>query len=183
MPPHTNFLQLLQEPLFLNSFWAGLGFLWRRMRRQPVPQDDLSISQWLKEISGSVTMGDNLGSAMIHGIYGGDIDRLSARSVLDRAYWAYYMPNNGPLIRHMPEREEQFMTDMAKDPEVVRVAKKKRHSLLHFGPAGLEALPKALADALKSQSNVTIKLGESVENIAYKPENKTVEVGLLIVLS
>lgn len=176
MPPETSLLQMFSEPLFLNSFWAGLGFLRRRWRRQPVPQEDLSISQWIKEISGSTTVGDNLGSAMIHGIYGGDIDRLSARSVLDRAYWAYYMPNNGALIRHMPEREEQFMNTMASESEIVLMAKKDRNSLLHFGAAGMETLPNALADALESQANVTIKTSSPVDQITYHADRNVMQV-------
>lgn len=176
MPPETSLLQMLSEPLFLSSFWAGLGFLRRRWRRQPVPQEDLSISAWIKEISGSTTVGDNLGSAMIHGIYGGDIDRLSARSVLDRAYWAYYMPNNGALIRHMPEREELFMQTMANDPEIVRMAKKKRNSLLHFGASGMETLPNAIADALNSQENVTVKTSSPVDQILYRTDKNVMQV-------
>ncbi|PNY27109.1 Protoporphyrinogen oxidase [Tolypocladium capitatum] len=167
LPPAASIGDFVREPLFLESFWAGLGFLVRRMRTRAVPLRDLSVAEWLHDVSMSRSVADNFASAMIHGIYGGDIDKLSARSVFDRLYWGYYLPNMGPGVRQMTAREEVLMSALSQDPEIRRLALKPKGSLLHFGPAGMESLTTALADALEAQPNVEIKKGSPVGSISY----------------
>ncbi|KAJ6445616.1 protoporphyrinogen oxidase [Purpureocillium lavendulum] len=179
LPPAASLAEFVREPLFLESFWAGLGFLLRRVTRsrsRSVPLKDMSISEWLRDISMSRTVGDNIASAMVHGIYGGDIDLLSARSVFDRFYWGYYLPNMGPGVRQMTAREEVLMSSFAKDPQIRRMALKPKGSLLHFGGAGMESLPRALANALEAQPNVEIRKGNPVSNISYDKEAQKVEI-------
>ncbi|KAK5987621.1 Protoporphyrinogen oxidase-like protein [Cladobotryum mycophilum] len=176
LPPTANVAQFIREPLFLESFFAGIGFMLRRLRSRAIPEEDLSIAQWIHQISGSHSVADNMVSAMIHGIYGGDIDKLSARSVLDRFYWSYYLPDLGVNIKRMPAAEEEFMTGIAQDPEIQKLALRPKGSLLHFGEAGMESLTMALVDALKGQSNVEIELNRSVSAINYNEEAGTVEV-------
>lgn len=181
MPPAAGLAELITEPLFLESFWAGLGFMIRRMRNHIVPAKDMSVADWLYDISGSRTVADNLASAMIHGIYGGDIYRLSARSVLDRFYWAYYLPKMGPGMRHMPEREQKLMSALSEDPEIRKLALRPKGSLLHFGEAGMESMTKALADVLQNQPNVEVKLGEPITQIDFDKETQKVQVRPLLV--
>ncbi|POR31614.1 Protoporphyrinogen oxidase [Tolypocladium paradoxum] len=170
LPPAASIAEFVREPLFLESFWAGLGFLIRRMRTRAVPLQDMSIAEWLHDVSMSRSVADNFASAMIHGIYGGDIDKLSARSVFDRLYWGYYLPNMGPHVRQMTAREEVLMSALSQDPEIRRLALKPKGSLLHFGAAGMESLTAALADALEAQPNVDIKKGSPVGSISYDKE-------------
>ncbi|UNI15171.1 oxygen-dependent protoporphyrinogen oxidase [Purpureocillium takamizusanense] len=179
LPPAASIAEFVREPLFLESFWAGLGFLLRRLTRsrsRAVPLKDMSISEWLRDISMSRTVGDNIASAMVHGIYGGDIDLLSARSVFDRLYWGYYLPNMGPGVRQMTAREEVLMSSFARDPQVRSMALKPKGSLLHFGGAGMESLPLALADALEAQPNVEIRKGSPVSSISYDEGAHKVEI-------
>lgn len=175
LPPAASIGEFVREPLFLESFWAGLGFLIRRMRTRAVPLRDMSIAEWLHDVSMSRSVADNFASAMIHGIYGGDIDRLSARSVFDRLYWAYYLPNMRPGVRQMTAREEVLMSALSRDPEIRRLALKPKGSLLHFGAAGMESLTAALADALEAQPNVEVKKGSPVGSISYDKEAQKVE--------
>ncbi|GJN72925.1 oxygen-dependent protoporphyrinogen oxidase [Purpureocillium lilacinum] len=179
LPPAASLAEFVREPLFLESFWAGLGFLFRRLTRsrsRAVPLKDMSISEWLRDISMSRSVGDNIASAMVHGIYGGDIDLLSARSVFDRLYWGYYLPNMGPGVRQMTAREEVLMSSFARDPQIRSMALKPKGSLLHFGGAGMESLPLALADALEAQPNVEIRKGSPVSSISYDKEAQKVEI-------
>ena len=145
------------------------------MRSRAVPLKDMSISEWLHDISMSRSVADNFASAMIHGIYGGDIDKLSARSVFDRLYWGYYLPNMGPNVRQMTAREEVLMSTLSKDPEIRKLALKPKGSLLHFGAAGMESLTAALAHALEAQPNVDIKKGSPVASVSYDKEAQKVE--------
>lgn len=146
------------------------------MRSRAVPLKDMSISEWLYEISGSRAIAENVASAMIHGIYGGDIDKLSARSVFDRFYWAYYLPSITSDLRQMTMREQAFMSELSQDPQIRRMALKAKGALLHFGKAGMDSLPKALADALEATPNVEIKKGISVRDISYDTETAKVNV-------
>ncbi|KAH0596399.1 hypothetical protein MHUMG1_05516 [Metarhizium humberi] len=176
LPPAGSFAEFCREPLFLQSIWGGLGFLLRRMRSRAVPIKDMSVSEWLYEISGSRAVAENVASAMIHGIYGGDIDKLSARSVFDRFYWAYYLPNMGSDLRQMTMREQTFMSELSQDPQIRRMALKARGALLHFGRAGMDSLPKALADVLEATPNVEIKKGIPVRDISYDMETEKVNI-------
>ncbi|KYK56003.1 protoporphyrinogen oxidase [Drechmeria coniospora] len=176
LPPAASIAQFIREPLFLESFWAGLGFIIRRMRSRAVPLEDMSIADWLRDISMSRTVADNFASAMVHGIYGGDIDKLSARSVFDRLYWGYYLPDMGPGIRQMTAREEVLMSTLSKDPNVQKLALRPKGSLLHFGGAGMESLPTALTHALESQPNVEIVRGSPVAAIDYDRPARQVKI-------
>ncbi|KAL7790426.1 hypothetical protein V8C37DRAFT_403451 [Trichoderma ceciliae] len=178
LPPHTSLAAFASEPIVVESLWAGFGYVMRRLfsRKDRVPVEDLSIADWIQHITGSQVLAENLASAMVHGIYGGDIYTLSARSVLDRFYWAHYLPNLGPNVRHMALAEQSFMEAMAEDPQVRKLAQQPRGALLTFGEAGMEALPIALADALNGQANVEVKLNAKVTALDYDSETELVKI-------
>ncbi|KAL7927457.1 Protoporphyrinogen oxidase [Trichoderma austrokoningii] len=178
LPPHTSLAAFAREPVVLESLWAGFGYVMRRLfnRKEGVPVEDLSIADWIYHITGSRAVADNLASAMVHGIYGGDIYTLSARSVLDRFYWVHYMPNLEPNMRHMAASEQTFMETMAEDHQLRKLARQPRGALLNFGESGMETLPIALADALKSQANVEVKLNAKVTDLDYDTESKQIKI-------
>ncbi|EGR50591.1 uncharacterized protein TRIREDRAFT_57263, partial [Trichoderma reesei QM6a] len=178
LPPHTSLAAFASEPLVLESLWAGFGYVLRRLfsRKAGVPVQDLSIADWIQHITGSRAVAENLASAMVHGIYGGDIYTLSARSVLDRFYWVHYLPALGPDVRHMALSEQVFMEAMGQDPLIRKLAQQPRGALLNFGEAGMETLPIALADALNGQANVEVKLGAKVTGLEYESETEMMKI-------
>ncbi|RFU74378.1 protoporphyrinogen oxidase [Trichoderma arundinaceum] len=178
LPPHTSLAAFASEPVVLESLWAGFGYVMRRLfsKKDGVPVEDLSIADWIHHITGSQAVAENVASAMVHGIYGGDIYTLSARSVLDRFYWAHYLPNLGPNMRHMALTEQSFMETMAEDPQIRKLAQQPRGALLNFGETGMETLPIALADALNGQANVEIKLNAKVADLDYDSETDLVKI-------
>lgn len=180
LPPHTSLAAFAREPVVLESLWAGFGYVMRRLfsRKDGVPVQDLSIADWIYHITGSKAVAENLASAMVHGIYGGDIYTLSARSVLDRFYWVHYLPALGPNIRHMAISEQTFMEVMGQDPQIRKLAQQPRGALLNFGETGMETLPIALGDALKGQANVEVKLNAKVTDIDYDSETELIKVRL-----
>ncbi|KAM0437494.1 hypothetical protein ACHAPT_001857 [Fusarium lateritium] len=176
MPPFATFADFLREPLFLESFGLGLGLALNTLRKRKLPAEDLSVADWLYTITNSRKAAGTMSSAMMHGIYGGDINKLSARSVLDRLYWGWYLPNPGPHVRPMPFPEQEILEALGKDKEIQKLALSPKNALLDFGESGMEALPRAMADALRSQPNVTIKTGEYVTSLAYDGDNTKVEI-------
>ncbi len=179
MPPDASVFDCLTESLFRECIWGALGTVAAYVtgrHRGAVPVPDLSVADWLRLITRDSTVGNNLVSAMIHGIYGGDIERLSARSVLDRMYYNFHLPPAAPGRRHVPAHELAFMEHMTRDEMICAEANKPKASLIHFGAHGLEALPKALENALVGQSNVAIRRQTPVTNISYLGEEDKVQV-------
>ncbi|KAL7942386.1 hypothetical protein V8C42DRAFT_154883 [Trichoderma barbatum] len=178
LPPHTSLAAFASEPVVLESLWAGFGYVMRRLfsKKDGVPVQDLSIADWIYHITGSKAVAENLASAMVHGIYGGDIYTLSARSVLDRFYWVHYLPGLGPNIRHMAISEQTFMEAMGQDPQIRKLAQQPRGALLNFGETGMETLPIALGDALNGQSNVEVKLNAKVTELDYDSETGLIKI-------
>ncbi|KAM3508454.1 hypothetical protein MY10362_001185 [Beauveria mimosiformis] len=159
MPPDASVFDCLTESLFRECIWGALGTAasWVTGRhRGRLPAQDLSVADWLRLITSDSAVGNNLVSAMIHGIYGGDIERLSARSVLDRMYYNIHLRPAESGRRHVPVHELAFMDHMVKDTMVCAEANKPKGSLIHFGAQGMEALPRALEGALAGQRNVNI---------------------------
>lgn len=179
MPPNASFFECLSEDLFRECAFDMLGaaatYLTGRSR-QGMPAQDLSIAEWARHITFGNTMGSNLASAMIHGIYGGDIDRLSARSVLDRMYYHWHVPVPPKGTVYVPPNEFKLMERLGSDQLICWEANKPKGSLVHFGAHGLESLPKALEDALTGQSNVTIRRRAPVTNISHERKDSKVQV-------
>lgn len=167
LPPAASIFQSFKEQLFTETIWAAFGLLWRTFRTRRLPAEDQSVTDWIQEVSGSKALADNFASAMVHGIYGGDIDKLSARSVLDKLYWGWYIPNPGAGARPMPMPERDLLETLGQDKQIQKMACERKSALIHFGAAGMESLPKALAAALQDQSNVEIKLKTPATDVAY----------------
>ncbi|CAM1507273.1 Fc.00g069140.m01.CDS01 [Cosmosporella sp. VM-42] len=176
LPPAIGLFDMVREPLFTEAMWGGLGLLLRAWRTKSLPVEDKSVADWIHDISLSRTAANHFASAMVHGIYGGDIDKLSARSVLDRIYWGWYMPNPGAGSRPMPIAEEAILDTLGQDKQIQKLALQPKGALLHFGAEGMETLPRALGQALKDQPNVNIKLNSPVKDVHYDTASQTVQI-------
>lgn len=180
MPPDASILECVSEPLFRECIWSILGgiksyALGNHIQRPP--RDDMSVSAWLELITGSRSLGDNLASAMIHGIYGGDIDRLSVHSVLDRQFQAVHASPIQPNYRRVPQPELRFLSNILEQNNMVRnMANAPKGSLIHFGAHGMETLPRALENALAGQHNVTIHRSSPVTKISANKKDKKIQV-------
>lgn len=177
MPPNVSVFDILREPLYLESIGASLGLAINTMRKRQLPAEDESVADWLYKVTNSRKGVGNLASAMMHGIYGGDINKLSARSVLDRIYWGWYLPNPGLAARPMPIAEQTLLEALGQDRQIQKLALEPKSALIDFGDKGMESLPQAMGAALRDQPNVTIKTGEAVKDIQYNEANQQVQVG------
>lgn len=172
---------------FETALSAGFGYLKHAWKGKPFPHYDMSITEFVDHVAGgNPSIPGNLASAMIHGIYGGDIDRLSAR-------WALY-PAVESLCTMPKCPEDHFPTTQADlwtlasfvgDPAVRKMAgdvADKRGTLLHFGSDGLEALPKALESALRGQENLTIKTSSAPRKLEYLRNERKIKVSSQLTL-
>ena len=77
----SNVINLLSEPVFKGGIWGCMKEYYKAVPERPDGLDDESIGSFISRRFGSGPA-DNLASAIIHGIYAGDIYNLSARTIL-----------------------------------------------------------------------------------------------------
>ena len=77
----SNVINLLSEPVFKGVIRGCFNEYFIDMQNRPDGLDDESIGSFISRRFGSGPA-DNLASAIIHGIYAGDIYNLSARTIL-----------------------------------------------------------------------------------------------------
>lgn len=179
MPPHASLVDCLSKPLFYSAVPAVAAMVYKRLLTTAKQEElgfDFSISDFMRRISFGNALSNNFASAMIHGIYGGDIDRLSAQSVLGDVVRNWYLPKLPKGNIYMRIQEEKLLRELGESDEVRRMAWKAKGALLHFADKGMEALPKAIMDTLAMEENVEIKLNSPVKAVDYEARNGTVMV-------
>lgn len=141
-------------------------------------QEDLSVAQFISKI----TLGGGKGlepaaSAMMHGIWGGTIDKLSARSALGMMWYTLQLPGveKGRQLL-LPQDIGLYSIDFALDDAVKMFREKGSPPVVHFGTSGMQGLTDAMVDVLRAQPNVQIRLQEPVKKIAYNKTAQKVEV-------
>ncbi|KKY25361.1 putative protoporphyrinogen oxidase [Phaeomoniella chlamydospora] len=165
---------ILCEPAF-DSFLSGV-FRARAQRGAKVL--DQSVGTFLSRLfNKSIT--DNLASAVIHGIYAGDLYNLSARSLFpvlwdidgndsfNRDLYRYgsgsrsYRPK--PLVELL-----SFLWDRSSsfDQHIRGKVPKLDNTSVFTFKRGIQQLATALEDYLRAQSRVTLKLGTTVTKLA-----------------
>lgn len=77
----SNIINLLSEPVFKGVLWGSIKEYYKAAPERPDGVDDESIGSFISRRFGPGPA-DNLASAIIHGIYAGDIYSLSARTIL-----------------------------------------------------------------------------------------------------
>ncbi|KAF5023155.1 hypothetical protein F66182_4788 [Fusarium sp. NRRL 66182] len=175
-PPNISFFQILREPLYLESIGASIGLAINSLRKRAITTHDHSVAEWLHSITNSRKGVGTIISAMMHGIYGGDINRLSARSVLDRIYWGWYLPNPGMGARPMPVPEQQLLETLGQDKQIQKMALEPKSALVDFGDKGMESLPQAISAALREQRNVTIKTSTPIKSVDFDEASQQVKI-------
>lgn len=178
MPPHNPIINFWREPLFRTMLPGALYWLVRWFLRGPntFPKDDVSVADYIKQASGSTGLADVL-SAGIHGVWGGNIEKLSAMSVFSWFFHSSAMSNSHGGVVKRRLTEEVFKNKfLAENPHVKEFSDTRPKSeVLTCGEYGLEALPIAIHDMLESADNVDIRLGSPVERITYQEHSKAIE--------
>jgi oxygen-dependent protoporphyrinogen oxidase len=176
--PGVSFLEnlstLITEPIFHGVLLrAAMEIL------QPKVEglDDESVSSFISRRFGSPVV-DNIVSAVLHGIYAGNVDQLSAKSILPMLWKAEQ--TTGSLIRHMmtgdryiPEKDVMLMKQLRKNmlnahnipPHNMAVVERIRKSSVFTFKTGIGQLANALEQALHQMPNVTIKMNHPVSRL------------------
>ncbi|KAM0278375.1 hypothetical protein ACHAQH_005196 [Verticillium albo-atrum] len=162
-----NMLKLLWKPM-LKGFWRmkrnRLGTFADRGDRRP--PKDMSVGEFLRMAAGESRTVDQFASAVLHGIWGGDIDRLSMQSVMPKPWYNYWYKEPLPDLCHLPEHEVALATQLLSE-EVRDMVKLSHQGALIAFPEGMGSVPKAIAKSLEDKPNVEIKLGRSITSVQF----------------
>lgn len=130
---------------------------------------DVSVADFMRRIGGGDSL-THMASAMLHGIWGGDIEQLSAHSVLGQRWFTSRMKSLHPpavwasradaQMRGVLRSLDSYMQGVGGDGAPV-----KHGEVLHYGGGGMETLTQRMGMALASCENVDIKLNTEVMSI------------------
>ncbi|KAG0638328.1 hypothetical protein HOY80DRAFT_968124 [Tuber brumale] len=138
-------------------------------KRRPADLTDESVGSFISRRFNKA-LANNLVSAGLHGIYAGDIDQLSAKSLFPRFWMAE--EHHGSLIKsalsnEITETEDDQTTRAELHDDNVGICSRMEGTSVYSFRNGIETLCLALARDLEKSPNVTIKLGAKLGNIDY----------------
>ncbi|KAK0383266.1 hypothetical protein NLU13_9179 [Sarocladium strictum] len=184
VPVPTSILQVLSAFTKEELWWktlpaAALGYLKFILSGRPMPEREMTIAEFMRHLCGTTAVADNIMSGLIHGIYGGDIDKLSAQVSLYPMVEKMFLTRKTGADIVANSLDLWTLACFMGDPAVRKMAKDiadQKGALLHFGSQGLQALPDALEAALRSQPNVKIKTSSPLKKLVYSPSSKKITV-------
>lgn len=188
MPLLSNITNLLSEPIFKG---AVSGAFFEFMEWRPKRPDDLkdeSIGSFISRRFGSA-LANNVVSAVIHGIYAGDIYKLSARTILPGAWQSesergsvlegqLYAATTGrrPVATDDVEIIKDFNSQLAMSDTLEAV---KKSSVFTF-KGGIGELADRLERKLLGSRNVQIHEKTQVNWVRLQPDEKGLRVRLFL---
>lgn len=179
LKPH----KILYDPIFKGAFAGLVTALFRRFkaRNEPYPSEDMSISEFVKFATGRPELTDNLVSAMLHGIWGGDADKLSMASAMPAQYWRFFSKHMEDCLK-VAEYELGALISLGNDRKLRKFRKDTQKDQLVFFKDGMSSLPNALERGLRERKNVTFELGNPIVNLRYDSKKGRALVGASLLL-
>lgn len=173
---------ILNEDLF-KQLWQALGEPWRLPRDSSL--EDESVGSFLSRRLGTSHIGDNIASAVLHGIYAGDINKLSVKSLLP-SLW-YDEMRFGTLIggqiykasksmQIMPIQDAILNSALDRRLADTKIKKMMEDASVYTFRNGMSTLTQALTSHLSANKNVQIKTGHKINSIKYIAETDRVKV-------
>jgi len=185
-PPFTlpniveSIRSILTEPLWDGALKACFNFArphkgktasTRGLSREHINEDE-SVGHFLERILGDDRPVYNIVSAMMHGIYGGNVDKLSAKHTLFARLWYNEVAGPRPGFTWAAYKELSLLADIMDGPNrravVEMAARSVDRNMLSFDD-GMLTLISALESDLKQFNNVKIKMQTPV--VALEPDS------------
>lgn len=166
---------ILTEPVFTGAFRAML-----EVTRDPRPPslEDESIASFTNRRFGGPQIGDNIVSAVIHGIYAGDIYQLSAKSIF-RRLWDFEH-QHGSVTEGAAVGMQSTMAKAKRDinyPETdISLRGRLKGASVYTFREGIGQLSAALEASLRTNPNVEFKIGDRVTSVEYDTESDGISV-------
>jgi oxygen-dependent protoporphyrinogen oxidase len=169
---------LITEPIFKGLLTGVIQSV--RSGRRPGDLHDESVTSFFRRRLGSPDMANNILSAVLHGIYAGDIDQLSMKSLFRHA-WHLDGVHDGLFdvlssrITTIEDRDARLYTDM--EPKINdRLKDLMRRAAVYTFKRGIGTLSDALEKSLRTNPNVDFKLNHKVKGVEYDTELDGIKV-------
>ena len=171
-----NMSNVLSEPIFKGTIAAALSEVTKPQR--PTDLQDESIGAFLTRRFGSA-LADNVVSAIFHGVYAGDIYKLSARAVMP-SLWAIEWRSNSIMIGLLSQAFGAMRPIAASDLHMIKTLQSqpirsdklelvKKSSVFTF-KGGLGELADRLESKLDESDNVLILENTDVRQIYLRSD-------------
>lgn len=162
----TSIVTILREPLFKDLFSASLTEPFKSAQRG---MDDESIGSFISRRF-KPALADNIVSAIIHGIYAGDIYQLSVRSIFPILWYAEKEVKSvtaavGKGLALRWPQDVSLKAEWAKAAPVTGKIKAVRDSSVFTFKRGIGQLADRLVSRLQEFPNVNIRLGITVDGL------------------
>lgn len=171
---------LLTEPAF-KGLWSSI--FERSNPPRPVDVEDESVLSFLTRRLGSPHIANNLVSAVFHGIYAGDIEKLSARSLLAKQYHMEKVSGSFS-VAFIDGRRSGYSWSLTKDHELRKELGLKVEELtddlalasVFSFKRGIGTLTDALEESLRRNPNVQFRTNDPIKTLKYDVESNSIQV-------
>ncbi|TVY85478.1 Protoporphyrinogen oxidase [Lachnellula suecica] len=169
---------LFTDPIF-KGFVYGLGTEFTNDRRSSQLQDE-SVGSFLNRRCGTTNIADNVTSAVLHGIYAGDVYKLSVKSLLPLVWhlegmygsitkgFGTLLQQKKSLVTHPDLQLTGELLSNKLDPSLL--IRMQQASVYTF-KAGLGTLSAVMEDRLKANPNVEFKINTKVKSVEHDVES------------
>ncbi|KAG4432015.1 hypothetical protein IFR05_012500 [Cadophora sp. M221] len=174
--------RVLTEPVFKGLVWGSLVERYRPTR--PIELEDESIGSFIARRMANDNVGNNIVSAVLHGIYAGDVNQLSVKSLMPRMW--HYEAWKGSLMKALlTKMSEQLDLVSRKDSDLKRELKPKidktlsdamKFASVYSFKEGIGALSGAMEKALRNNPNVEFKMETGVTAVEYDGESDGIKI-------
>lgn len=166
-----NFISLVTEPVFKGIVSGAFGELFKPKR--PDDLEDESVGSFLSRRFGPPAA-DNLTSAVLHGIYAGDVYQLSVRSIMPYLWktesryqsiikGAWKGAFGGPVP--MADQDIKLFQDLADRPLATAKLEAIKNSSVFTFKHGIGELAETLEAKLQESPNVDIQRQTAIEKL------------------
>jgi oxygen-dependent protoporphyrinogen oxidase len=179
-------LSVFKEPVLR---WAPMACVREYFNpRRPGSVEDESVYDFITRRFGTPDAGDMTVSAVLHGIYAGDVMQLSARSLLPQ-FW-FLEEQFGSIIKGLlhPGPGNSWMNQVDVDThreltpkiEASLYTRMSQETSVYSFKEGIGALPAALEKSLQANPKVQFRKGSYVKTLEYDDKSDKVNVWLLV---
>ncbi|KFY92030.1 hypothetical protein V500_04351 [Pseudogymnoascus sp. VKM F-4518 (FW-2643)] len=169
----------LTHPLFEGvpaALWAESN-----VPKRPDSLVDESIGGFLKRRFGrGAKFVDNVVSAVLHGIYAGDVNQLSMRSLMPRIWEAEGKFGSLSMSlgknKYGPREKTLSLDESGEELLGQELGRKAQEASIYTYRNGMQTLPDALAGVIKGARNADIRMATSVSGISRSADGKSILV-------
>lgn len=165
---YQTLTSLMTEPLYKGLFTGVIHELIAPARSHQIV--DEAVSAFFRRRFGTPDIADNLVSAVMHGIYAGDIDRLSMRSIMNYIWNMEGTARSillGSITSPSTAARQTLVNSSSPSPEPDLQAKLQESARSYSLKDGLQSLPDRVKAWLEDGPNTQFRMGEKATHIKY----------------